>query len=148
MIIKRNEFTSLIENGLTKEEKKLLNNVAGLRPHFIVLLSLLVDYWCESWVNYTNHQEPSVQVSIEPYIPENIKQYYTDSSVNGKYHKLRWNFSKVPLHLIEQYCTELRKNMFQYIMEHKDAVNWDEIYLHKIIENILRITKLNIDDFS
>ena len=83
MIIKRNEFTSLIENGLTKEEKKLLNNVAGLRPHFVVLLSLLVDYWCESWVNYTNHQEPSVQVSIEPFIPENIKQYYTNSTANG-----------------------------------------------------------------
>jgi len=144
MIIKRNEFTSLIENGITKEEKKLLNNVAGLRPHFVVLLSLLVDYWSESWVNYTNHQEPSVQVSIEPFIPENIKQYYTNLTAN----KLRWNFSKVPLHLIQQYCTELRKNMFQYLMEHKDAVNWDEIYLHKIIENILRITKLNIDDFS
>ena len=42
MIIKRNEFTSLIENGITKEEKKLLNNVAGLRPHFVVLLSLEV----------------------------------------------------------------------------------------------------------
>lgn len=144
MIIKRNEFTSLIENGITKEEKKLLNNVAGLRPHFVVLLSLLVDYWSESWVNYTNHREPSVQVSIEPFIPENIKQYYTNLAAN----KLRWNFSKVPLDLIQQYCTELRKNMFQYIMEHKDAVNWDEIYLHKIIENILRITKLNIDDFS
>lgn len=150
MIIKRNEFTSLIENGVTKEEKKMLNNVAGLRPHFVVLLSLLVDFWNDTLIypdkNYTN--ENKVECSLEPYIPNVIKQYYVGTSVNGRFEELKFNFSKVPIHLIQQFCKELRKNMFQYMIENNDEVLWDEKYLVKILENILAITKLNIDDFS
>lgn len=150
MIIKRNEFTSLIENGVTKEEKKMLNNVAGLRPHFVVLLSLLVDFWNDTVIypdkNYSN--ENKVECSLEQYIPNAIKQYYVDTSVNGRFEELRFNFSKVPIHLIQQFCKELRKNMFQYMIENNDEVLWDEKYLVKILENILAITKLNIDDFS
>lgn len=150
MIIKRNEFTSLIENGVTKEEKKMLNNVAGLRPHFVVLLSLLVDFWNDTIIypdkNYSN--ENKVECSLEPYIPNVMKQYYVGTSVNGRFDELRFNFSKVPIHLIQQFCKELRKNMFQYMIENNDEVLWDEKYLVKILENILAITKLNIDDFS
>jgi hypothetical protein len=150
MIIKRNEFTSLIENGVTKEEKKMLNNVAGLRPHFVVLLSLLVDFWNDTILypdkNYSN--ENRVECSLEPYIPNVMKQYYVGTSVNGRFDELRFNFSKVPIHLIQQFCKELRKNMFQYMIENNDEVLWDEKYLVKILENILAITKLNIDDFS
>lgn len=150
MIIKRNEFTSLIENGVTKEEKKMLNNVAGLRPHFVVLLSLLVDFWNDTTIypdkNYSN--ENRVECSLEQYIPNVIKQYYVGTSVNGRFEELRFNCSKVPIHLIQQFCKELRKNMFQYMIENNDEVLWDEKYLVKILENILAITKLNIDDFS
>lgn len=150
MIIKRNEFTSLIENGVTKEEKKMLNNVAGLRPHFVVLLSLLVDFWNDTIIypdkNYSN--ENKVECSLEPYIPNVMKQYYVGTSVNGRFDELRFNFSKVPIHLIQQFCKELRKNMFQYMIENNDEVIWNEKYLVKILENILAITKLNIDDFS
>jgi hypothetical protein len=150
MIIKRNEFTSLIENGVTKEEKKMLNNVAGLRPHFVVLLSLLVDFWNDTILypdkNYSN--ENKVECSLEPYIPNVMKQYYVGTSVNGRFDELRFNFSKVPIHLIQQFCKELRKNMFQYMIENNDEVLWNEKYLVKILENILAITKLNIDDFS
>ena len=150
MIIKRNEFTSLIENGVTKEEKKMLNNVAGLRPHFVVLLSLLVDFWNDTILypdkNYS--KENSVECSLEPYIPNVMKQYYVGTSVNGRFDELRFNFSKVPIHLIQQFCKELRKNMFQYMIENNDEVLWNEKYLVKILENILAITKLNIDDFS
>jgi hypothetical protein len=150
MIIKRNEFTSLIENGVTKEEKKMLNNVAGLRPHFVVLLSLLVDFWNDTILypdkNYSN--ENRVECSLEPYIPNVMKQYYVGTSVNGRFDELRFNFSKVPIHLIQQFCKELRKNMFQYMIENNDEVLWNEKYLVKILENILAITKLNIDDFS
>ncbi len=150
MIIKRNEFTSLIENGVTKEEKKMLNNVAGLRPHFVVLLSLLVDFWNDTTIypdkNYSN--ENKVECSLEPYIPNVMKQYYVGTSVNGRFDELRFNFSKVPIHLIQQFCKELRKNMFQYMIENNDEVLWNEKYLVKILENILAITKLNIDDFS
>lgn len=148
MIIKRNEFTSLIENGVTKEEKKMLNNVAGLRPHFVVLLSLLVDFWNDTIIypdkNYSN--ENKVECSLEPYVPNVMKQYYVGTSVN--FNELRFNFSKVPIHLIQQFCKELRKNMFQYMIENNDEVLWNEKYLVKILENILAITKLNIDDFS
>ena len=150
MIIKRNEFTSLIENGVTKEEKKMLNNVAGLRPHFVVLLSLLVDFWNDTILypdkNYSN--ENRVECSLEPYIPNVMKQYYVGTSVNGRFDELRFNFSKVPIHLIQQFCKELRKNMFQYMIENNDEVLWNEKYLVKILENILAITKLNIDGFS
>ena len=72
-----------------------------------------------------------------------VGKYY-----NGSFEELRFNFSKVPIHLIQQFCKELRKNMFQYMIENNDEVLWDEKYLIKILENILAITKLNIDDFS
>lgn len=150
MIIKRNEFTSIIEDGITKEEKKMLNNVAGLRPHFVVLLSLLVDFWNDTSIypgkNYSN--ENKVECSLEPYVPNVMKQYYVGKNYNGSFEEFRFNFSKVPIHLIQQFCKELRKNMFQYMIENNDEVLWDEKYLVKILENILTITKLNIDDFS
>lgn len=142
MIIKRNDLTNRIESLLSKEQKYILNNVAGTRPHFICLLSCLVNF-CEE-----RFQSNPKDLLFEDFVPTKIRQFYDKQGIYGKWDKLKFNYSKVPQGYLIQWYEQIAKEFFNYILENKNEVSYEETLLHKNVENILQIVKFNIDDFS
>ena len=145
MIIKRNDFTMRLECSLNKEQKKILNNVAGTRPHFICLLSCIVDFCNDCW--QYSPKTPRTML-FEDYVPTRIRQFYDVHNACGKWDRLIFNTSKVPHGYLIQWYEEINKELFKFILENKDEVSYDETLLHKNVENILKIVKFTIDDFS
>ena len=76
MIIKRNDFTTYLENHITKEQNQVLQSVSGFRVKYITMLSILTEmmdcnYHC------TNNKE--WKSDFYDFIPDTFKAYYAET---------------------------------------------------------------------
>lgn len=83
MIIKRNDFTTYLENHITKEQNQVLQSVPGFRVKYITMLSVLTEMMERDYHWFDNNQYKSNYYDL---IPETFKTYYTEPSqpdING-----------------------------------------------------------------
>ena len=72
MIIKRNDFTTYLENHITKEQNQVLQSVPGFRVKYINVISLLTEMMeCDyHWINNKEYKS-----NFHDLIPETFKEY-------------------------------------------------------------------------
>lgn len=144
MIIKRNDFTTYLENHITKEQNQVLQSVPGFRVKYINLLSVLTELM-ERDYHWTNNKQ--WQSEFYDLIPETFKNYYKET--------LDWNFkvnfsaqfNRLPSEWVYNYTSILNEMFFDFIKTNKHTDFYNIEYLVKMIENILKLAKFKIDDF-
>lgn len=144
MIIKRNYFTTYLENHITKEQNQILQSVSGFRVKYITMLSLLTEMMERNY-HLTNNKV--CKSEFYDFIPETFKEYYKE-----KYKTIyRFNFSvqfrNFPSEWVYKYTSIINESFFDFIKTNDYADFFNIEYLVKIIENILKIAKFKIDDF-
>lgn len=144
MIIKRNDFTTYLENHITKEQNQVLQNVPGFRVKYINLLSVLTELM-ERDYHWTNNKQ--WQSEFYDLIPETFKNHYKET--------LSWNFkvnfsaqfNRLPSEWVYNYTNILNEMFFDFIKTNKHTDFFNLEYMVKMIENILKLAKFKIDDF-
>ena len=144
MIIKRNYFTKYLENKITKEQNLVLQNTPGFRVKYVNMLSILTELM-ERDYHWTNNS--SWESNFYALIPETFKKLYEEKlSLTFKFN-LDSNFQSIPADLLYKYCYNLNELLFDSISTNKSEDFFNEKYLVKIVENILKVAKFRIDDF-
>ena len=144
MIIKRNYFTTYLENHITKEQNQVLQSVPGFRVKYINVLSVLTEMIVRDYHWFDNKAWVSDFYDL---VPETFKEYYKE-----KYKTIyRFNFSvqfrNFPSEWVYKYTSILNESFFDFIKSNDYADFYNLEYLIKMIENILKIAKFKIDDF-
>lgn len=144
MIIKRNDFTTYLENHITKEQNQVLQSVPGFRVKYINVLSVLTEMM-ECNYHWTNNKE--WKTDFYDLIPETFKQYYKEKYATN--YKMNFNvqFRNFPSEWLYKYTSIINDSFFDFIKTNKFADFYNIEYLVKMIENILKIAKFKIDDF-
>lgn len=144
MIIKRNDFTTYLENHITKEQNQVLQSVPGFRVKYITMLSVLTEIM-ECDYHWTNNKQ--WQSEFYDLIPETFKNYYKET--------LDWHFkvnfsvqfNRLPSEWVYNYTSILNESLFDFIKTNKHTDFYNIEYLVKMVENILKLAKFKIDDF-
>lgn len=144
MIIKRNDFTTYLENHITKEQNQVLQSVSGFRVKYITMLSILTEmmdcnYHC------TNNKE--WKSDFYDFIPDTFKAYYAETYATRYKLYFHIQFMKFPSEWIYKYTSIINESLFDFIKSNNYADFYNIEYLIKMIENILKIAKFRIDDF-
>lgn len=144
MIIKRNDFTTYLENHITKEQNQVLQSVPGFRVKYINLLSVLTEIMERNY-----HWTSGKQWESEFYelIPESFKTYFTEQLLFKFKVNFSVQFSRLPSEWVYKYTSIINESFFDFIKTNKYADFYNIEYLVKMIENILKIAKFKIDDF-
>ena len=144
MIIKRNDFTTYLENHITKEQNQVLQSVPGFRVKYVNLLSVLTEIM-ERDYHWTNNKQ--WQSEFYDLIPETFKNHYKET--------LDWHFkvnfsaqfNRLPSEWVYNYTSILNESLFDFIKTNKHTDFYNIEYLVKMVENILKLAKFKIDDF-
>lgn len=144
MIIKRNYFTKYLENKITKEQNLVLQNTPGFRVKYVNMLSILTEIM-ESDCHWSNNGP--WDSNFYALIPETFKKIYEDKLSLRFPFNLNTDFQSIPADLLYKYCYNLNVLLFNSISTNKSEDFFNEKYLVKIIENILKVAKFRIDDF-
>ena len=146
MIIKRNYFTKYLENKITKEQNLVLQNTPGFRIKYVNMLSILTELM-ERDYHWSNTYNCSWDSNFYALIPETFKKIYEEKLSLRFPFNLNTNFESIPADLLYKYCYNLNELLFDTISTNKSEDFYNEKYLVKIIENILKVAKFRIDDF-
>lgn len=141
MIIKRNNFTTYLENHITKEQNLVLQSVPGFRVKYITILSVLTEIM-ERDYNRTNNWESD----FYDLVPETFKEYYKEK-YRTRYFNFSVQFRNFPSEWVYNYTSIINESFFDFIKTNDYADFYNLEYLVKTIENILKIAKFKIDDF-
>lgn len=143
MIIKRNDFTTYLENHITKEQNQVLQSVPGFRVKYITMLSVLTEIMERDyhWINNKKYKSNYYDL-----IPETFKEYYKEK-YRTRYFNFSVQFNNFPSEWIYKYTSILNESFFDFIKTNDYADFYNIEYLIKMIENILKIAKFKIDDF-
>ena len=144
MIIKRNEFTTYLENHITKEQNQVLQSVSGFRVKYITMLSILTEMM-ECNYHWTNNKE--WKSDFYDFIPETFKKYYKEKYKTRYRFNFSVQFNNFPSEWIYKYTSIINESLFDFIKSNNYADFYNIEYLVKTIENILKIAKFKIDDF-
>ena len=144
MIIKRNYFTKYLENKITKEQNLVLQNTPGFRIKYVNMLSILTELMERNY-HWTNGN--AWDFNFYALIPETFKKLYEESLSLRFPFNLNTNFESIPADLLYKYCYNLNELLFDSILTNECEDFFNEKYLVKIIENILKVAKFRIDDF-
>ena len=144
MIIKRNYFTKYLENKITKEQNLVLQNTPGFRIKYVNMLSILTEIM-ESDCHWSNNGP--WDSNFYALIPDTFKKIYEEKLSLRFPFNLNTDFQSIPADLLYKYCYNLNELLFDSISTNKSEDFFNEKYLVKIIENILKVTKFRIDDF-
>lgn len=144
MIIKRNDFTTYLENHITKEQNQVLQSVPGFRVKYINVLSLLTEMMeCDyHWMN-----NKAWESDFYDLIPETFKEYYKEKYLTRYKFDFSVQFRNFPSEWIYKYTSIINESFFDFIKTNDYADFYNIEYLIKMIENILKIAKFKIDDF-
>ena len=144
MIIKRNDFTTYLENHITKKQNQVLQSVSGFRVKYINLLSVLTELM-ERDYHWTNNKQ--WQSEFYDLIPETFKNHYKET-LDWKF-KVNFSaqFNRLPSEWVYNYTSILNESLFDFIKTNKNTDFYNIEYLVKMIENILKVAKFKIDDF-
>ena len=145
MIIKRNYFTKYLENKITKEQNLVLQNTPGFRIKYVNMLSIITEIM-ESDCHWSNNNGPW-DSNFYALIPETFKKLYEEKLSLRLPFNLDLHFQSIPADLLYKYCYNLNELLFDSISTNKSEDFFNEKYLVKIIENILKVAKFRIDDF-
>lgn len=144
MIIKRNDFTTYLENHITKEQNQVLQSVPGFRVKYVNLLSVLTELMERNY-HWTNNKE--WKSDFYDFLPEIFKEYYKEKYAT----RYRFNFSiqfrNFPPEWVYNYTSILNESLFDFIKTNKHTDFYNIEYLVKMVENILKLAKFKIDDF-
>ena len=144
MIIKRNYFTKYLENKITKEQNLVLQNTPGFRIKYVNMLSILTEIM-ESDCHWSNNGP--WDSNFYALIPDTFKKIYEEKLSLRFPFNLNTDFQSIPADLLYKYCYNLNELLFDSISTNKSEDFFNEKYLVKIIENILKVAKFRIDDF-
>ena len=144
MIIKRNDFTTYLENHITKEQNQVLQSVPGFRVKYITMLSVLTEMM-ECNYHWTNNKE--LKSDFYDFIPETFKKYYKEKYKTRYRFNFSVQFNNFPSEWIYKYTSLINEGFFDFIKTNDYADFYNIEYLIKMIENILKIAKFRIDDF-
>lgn len=144
MIIKRNYFTTYLENHITKEQNQILQSVPGFRVKYINVLSVLTEMMVRDY-HWTNNKE--LKSDFYDFIPETFKKYYKEKYKTRYRFNFSVQFNNFPSEWIYKYTSLINEGFFDFIKSNNYADFYNLEYLIKIIENILKIAKFRIDDF-
>ena len=144
MIIKRNYFTKYLENKITKEQNLVLQNTPGFRVKYVNMLSILTEIM-ESDSHWSNNGP--WDSNFYALIPETFRKIYEEKLSLRFPFNLNTDFPSIPADLLYKYCYNLNELLFDSISTNKSEDFFNEKYLVKIIENILKVAKFRIDDF-
>lgn len=144
MIIKRNDFTTYLENHITKEQNQVLQSVPGFRVKYIVMISVLTEIMSCDY-HWTNNKEWKSE--FYDYIPETFKQYYKEKYTTNFKMNFNVQFRNFPAEWVYKYTSIINESFFDFIKTNKFADFYNIEYLGRIIENILKIAKFRTDDF-
>lgn len=146
MIIKRNDFTTYLETQITKEQNQVLQSVPGFRVKYVNLLSMLTECLQRSY-HYDNTRGAWTSTVHTPdcFIEEfnkTLKDYHykPDFMLVHHYHRL-------PNELVLKYCNIINNLFFDFIRKNENADFFNTEYMAKMIDNILKMAKFQIDDF-
>lgn len=144
MIIKRNDFTTYLENHITKEQNQVLQSVPGFRVKYITMLSVLTEMMERDYHWFDNNQYKSNYYDL---IPDTFKAYYAETYTPRYKLYFHIQFMKFPSEWIYKYTSIINESFFDFIKSNNYADFYKIEYLIKMIENILKIAKFKIDDF-
>ena len=144
MIIKRNEFTTYLENHITKEQNQVLQSVPGFRVKYITMLSVLTEMMERDYHFANNKEWKSYFYDL---IPDTFKSYYTETYATRYKWYFHIQFMKFPSEWVYNYTSIINESFFDFIKSTNYADFFNIEYLIKMIENILKIAKFRIDDF-
>jgi len=144
MIIKRNDFTTYLENHITKEQNQVLQSVPGFRVKYINMLSVLTEIM-ERDYHWANNQ--TYKSNYYDLIPDTFKSYYAETYATRYKLYFHTQFMKFPSEWIYKYTSLINEGFFDFIKTNDYADFYNIEYLIKMIENILKIAKFRIDDF-
>ena len=144
MIIKRNDFTTYLENHITKEQNQVLQSVPGFRVKYITMLSVLTEMMERDYHMANNKEWKSDFYDL---IPETFKEYYKEKYKTRYKFDFSVQFRNFPSEWIYKYTSIINKSFFDFIKTNNYADFYNIEYLIKMIENILKIAKFKIDDF-
>jgi len=144
MIIKRNDFTTYLENHITKEQNQVLQSVPGFRVKYINMLSVLTEIM-ERDYHWANNQ--TYKSNYYDLIPDTFKSYYAETYATRYKLYFHIQFMKFPSEWIYKYTSFINESFFDFIKTNDYADFYNIEYLIKMIENILKIAKFRIDDF-
>lgn len=144
MIIKRNDFTTYLENHITKEQNQVLQSVPGFRVKYINVLSVLTEMM-ECNYHWTNNKE--WKSDFYDSLPDTFKQYYKEKYATRYRFNFNVQFRNFPSEWVYNYTSIINQSFFDFIKTNKFADFYNLEYLVKMIENILKIAKFKIDDF-
>lgn len=144
MIIKLNDFTTYLENHITKEQNQVLQSVPGFRVKYINVLSVLTEIMEHDyhWINNKKYMSDFYDL-----IPDTFKSYYTETYATRYKLYFHIQFMKFPSEWIYKYTSIINESFFDFIKTNNYADFYNIEYLIKMIENILKIAKFKIDDF-
>lgn len=131
MIIKRNYFTTYLENHITKEQNRVLQSVPGFRVKYITMISILTEM---------------MERDYNDFLPETFKEYYKEK-YRTRYFNFSVQFNNFPSEWVYNYTSIINESFFDFIKTNDYADFYNLEYLVKTIENILKIAKFKIDDF-
>lgn len=142
MIIKRNDFTTYLENHITKEQNQILQSVPGFRVKYITMISILTEMMdCNyHWVN-----NKELKSEFHDFLPETFKEYYKEK-YRTRYFNFSVQFNNFPSEWVYNYTSIINESFFHFIKTNDYADFYNLEYLVKTIENILKIAKFKIDD--
>jgi len=144
MIIKRNDFTTYLENHITKEQNQVLQSVPGFRVKYINVLSILTEMMERNY-HWTNNK--AWESDFYDFIPETFKEYYKETLPGNFRVNFCVQFNHLPAEWLYNYTSILNESLFDFIKSSNYADFYNIEYLVKTIENILKIAKFKIDDF-
>ena len=138
MIIKRNDFTTYLENHITKEQNQVLQSVPGFRVKYITMLSVLTEIMERDyhWINNKKYKSNYYDL-----IPDTFKSYYTKTFATRYKLYFHIQFMKFPSEWIYKYTSIINESFFDFIKTNDYADFYNIEYLVKTIENILKIAK-------
>ena len=144
MIIKRNDFTTYLENHITKEQNQVLQRVPGFRVKYITMLSVLTEIMERNY-HWANNQ--TYKSNYYDLIPDTFKAYYTETFATRYKLYFHIQFMKFSSEWIYKYTSIINEGLFDFIKTNDYADFYNIEYLIKMIENILKIAKFRIYDF-
>ena len=144
MIIKRNDFTTYLENHITKEQNQVLQSVPGFRVKYITMLSVLTEMMVRDY-HWTNNK--AWVSDFYDLVPETFKAYYAETYTTRYKLYFHIHFMNFPSEWVYKYTSIINESFFDFIKTNDNADFYNIEYLVKMIENILKIAKFKIDDF-
>ena len=138
------DFTTYLENHITKEQNQVLQSVPGFRVKYITMLSVLTEIMERNY-HWANNQ--TYKSNYYDLIPDTFKAYYTETFATRYKLYFHIQFMKFSSEWIYKYTSIINEGLFDFIKTNDYADFYNIEYLIKMIENILKIAKFRIYDF-